>query len=144
MVLPLLVAPVSAGRATQISGIGFWDEGESCDAAGQGADYALKLTGDLEGCFYGFIETSECRPSGTYMETGMNLYVGGEGTFEMTYRFTAKYQDCSDPTTEVFGRCQHPIVAGSGAGDYEGVAGRLAFRDDLVAGNFPYRGHLQW
>jgi hypothetical protein len=144
MVLSLLVAPVSAGGATQISGIGYWDEGEWCDPVGQGADYALQLTGDLEGCFYGFVETSECRPSGVYMETGMNMYVGDEGTFEMTYRFTAKYEDCPTMSGEIFGRCQHPIVAGSGAGDYDGVTGRLAFNDDLIASNFPYRGHIKW
>jgi hypothetical protein len=143
MVMPLLVAPVSAGRVTQISGIGEWATVQQCDPKGQGADYALKLTGDLDGCFYGFVEDFECKPSGIYIETGRNLYVDGEGTFEATYRFIAKYEDCPNLTGEVFGRCQHPIVAGSGTGVFDGVTGRLAFRDDLVADNIPYRGHLK-
>ena len=45
---------------------------------------------------------------------------------------------------EIFGRCQHPIVAGSGTGVFEGVTGRLDFKDDIAAGNFPYRGHFKF
>ena len=154
MVLTLLVAPVSAGGATQISGIGYWDEtGECVDPVtgpeGQSPDFALKLTGDLEGCWYVVVKTYECRPSGTYIETGYDIYVGGgdngdEGMFITTYRFTAKYEDCPNLSGEIFGRCQHPIIAGSGTGDYAGVTGRLDFKDDVEAFNFPYRGHLKW
>jgi hypothetical protein len=96
MVLSLIVAPASAGGATQISGIGYFPgEGECVDPVtgpeGQSPDFALKLTGDLEGCWYVIVETSECRPSGTYMETGIDIYVGegDEGMFSTTYRFTA-------------------------------------------------------
>jgi hypothetical protein len=39
---------------------------------------------------------------------------------------------------------QHPIVEGSGTGILEGVTGRLYFKDDVEAGTFPYRGHLQF
>jgi hypothetical protein len=60
-----------------------------------------------------------------------------------TYRFTAKYKDCPNLVEEIFGRCQHPIVEGSGTGDFEGVTGRFDIKDeDPVA--FPYRGHLRW
>ena len=145
-----VTSPAFAGGATQISGIGFFDVGGDCDdPEGASSDFALKMEGDLEGCFYVFVETFECRPSGTYIETGIDIYVGGgdkgdDGTFSMTYRFTAKYEDCPTLDGEIFGRCQHPIIAGSGTGDFEGVTGRLDFKDDIEAGNFPYRGHLRW
>jgi hypothetical protein len=29
-------------------------------------------------------------------------------------------------------------------GDFEGVTGRFDIKDDLDAGNFPYKGHLRW
>lgn len=150
MVLLLIVAPASAGGATQISGIAFFDEsGECTDPEGAGADFANKMTGDLEGCLYVFVETSTCSPSGAYKETGTEVYVGGggegdNGTFMTAYRFTAKYEDCPNLINEIFGRCQHPIIAGSGTEDFEGVTGRLDFKDDIAAGNFPYRGHLRW
>jgi hypothetical protein len=38
---------------------------------------------------------------------------------------------------EIFGRCQHPIVEGSGTGNYEGVGGQLFFKDDVESGTFP-------
>ena len=144
------VAPASANGATQIAGVGFFAEtGECTDSEGSGSDFALRMTGDLQGCLYVFVETFECSPSGTYRETGTEIYVGGgsegdDGTFSTTYRFTAKLEVCPDLATEIFGRCQHPIVAGSGTGDFEGVTGRLDIKDDLAAGNFPYRGHLRW
>ena len=138
-------SPELAGEATQISGLGSYDE--SCDPTSVGASYAILMTGDLQGCLYTFIETAQSSPSGTYRETGTELFVGstseGAGTFETTYRFEAKYEDLADPATEIFGRCQHPIVVGSGTGVFEGVSGILLFKDDIEAGNFPYRGHLR-
>ena len=140
-------SPALAGGATQISGVGFFADEETCDdPEGEGDNYALILTGDLEGCLYTFVETAKSSPSGTYRETGTEVFVAsdGSGTFETTYRFEAKYEDVANPATEIFGRCQHPIVKGSGTGIFEGVTGRLDFRDDIEAGNFPYRGHLRW
>ena len=142
-------SPALAEEATQISGIAFFaDTGECVDPEGVGANFALIMTGDLEGCLYTFVETAESSPSGTYRETGTEFFVGsylGEsGTFETTYRFEAKYEDVTDPATEIFGRCQHPIVEGSGTGMYQGVSGQLFFKDDVEAGNFLYRGHLRW
>jgi hypothetical protein len=139
-------SPAFAGGATQISGLGFYAEGDACDdPRGEGAAYAVVMTGDLEGYLYTFVETAETSPSGTYRETGTELFVAsdGSGTFETTYRFEAKYEDVANPATEIFGRCQHPIVKGSGTGIFEGVTGRLDFKDDIEAGNFPYRGHLR-
>ena len=106
------------------------------------------MTGDLEGCLYTFVETAESSPSGTYRETGtepfVGSYLGGAGTFETTYRFEAKYEDVANLAGEIFGRCQHPIVEGSGTGIFEGVSGRLDFKDDVETGNFLYRGHLRF
>jgi hypothetical protein len=142
-------SPALADGATQISGVGFFAEPDECtDPEGDGSDFALTMTGDLEGCHYIFVETAECSPSGTYRETGTEISVGrynGEaGTFRTTYRFTAKYEDCPNLVGEIVGRCQHPIIAGSGKGVFAGVSGRLDFKDDIAAGNFPYRGHLRW
>jgi hypothetical protein len=137
-----------AGGATQISGVGFFDATDECNSASQGADLATTMTGDLEGCLYAFVEDFECSPSGTYRERGRELFVGtykGEtGTFRTTYKFEAKYEDCPKLVGEILGRCQHPIVEGSGTGVFEGVTGRIDFKDDIAAGNFPYRGHLRF
>jgi hypothetical protein len=111
------------------------------------ADYAYKFSeGDLIGCIYVTIETAETSPSGTYRETGTEFYdiVGGTfgtGTFSTTYLFTGKFDDSG---AEIFGRCQHPIVAGTGTGDFEGVTGRIDMKDDIETGIFLYRGHLRW
>ncbi len=145
-----LAVPAFARGATQISGVGVYADKQTCNDPegvndeGKKADYALILDGNLKGCLYTFVGPPKSSPSGTYRETGTELFVGtylGEsGTFETTYRFEAKY----DLAGEIFGRCQHPIVEGSGTGIFEGVTGRLDFKDDIEAGNFPYRGHLRW
>ncbi len=140
-------SPALAEGATQISGVGFFDEDDICDSGSVGADFALIMTGDLEGCLYTFVETAESSPSGTYRETGTELFVAAsdkDDTFRTTYRFEAKYEDVDNLAGEIFGRCQHPIVKGSGTGIFEGVTGRIDFKDDVEAGNFPYRGHLRW
>ena len=142
----------AARGATQISGVGFFDATDECNSAGQGAAYALTLTGDLEGCHFFFIDEFECSPSGTYREKGRELFVGTykgqSGTFWTTYRFEAKYEGCAENGAalgaEILGRCQHPIVEGSGTGVFEGVTGRLDFKDDIEAGNYPFRGHLRF
>jgi hypothetical protein len=147
------VAPARAEGAIQIAGIGYPDiTGECNDAEGSGADFATILDGDLVGCQYVFVESYDCSPGGTYREEGTEVYVidgpFGQGTFSTTYFFRGKFEGCSPGGgfvgAEIMGFCQHPIVAGSGSGDYEGVTGRLHFQDDVVAGNYPYTGHLKW
>ena len=134
--------------ATQISGIGAYAEpGECNDPEGQGSDFVLIMTGDLEGCHYVFVETARCSPGGTYSERGtetfVGLYNGAPGTFKTTYLATARYTDCANLVGEIAGRCQHPLVAGSGEGVFEGVTGRIDMNDDIETGNFPYRGHFR-
>ena len=139
----------SAG-ATQISGIGYFATSGECDYQSQGAVYAIKMTGDLQRCLYAFIDDFECSPSGTYREEGREYFVGTyngqSGTFWTTYKFEAKYEDCDGGPlgAEIFGRCQHPIVTGSGTGVFAGVSGQINFKDDIEAGNFPYRGQLRF
>jgi hypothetical protein len=142
----------AARGATQISGVAFLAATGECEPLIEGATFAIKMTGDLEGCLYAFIDEFECSPSGTYREEGREHFVGtykGEsGTFWTGYKFEGKYEGCAENGAalgaEIFGRCQHPIVEGSGTGVFEGVTGRLDFKDDIEAGNFPYRGHLQF
>lgn len=142
-------SPALAGGATQISGIGYYATTSQCPDFSGVADFALNMTGDLEGCHYIFVETAVCSPSGTYRERGTEIFVGkvfggAPGTFETTYLFTAKLKSCPDLTTEIWGRCQHPIISGTGTGRFEGVTGRFDIKDDIAAGNFPYTGHLRW
>jgi hypothetical protein len=145
------VTTANGRGATYTSGVGFFDATDECNSAGQAASFAITMTGDLEGCHYVFIEESECSPSGTYREKGRELFVGtykgSPGTFWTTYKFEAKYEGCVDGSplgAEIFGRCQHPVTEGSGTGIFEGVTGRLDFKDDIEAGNYPYRGHLRF
>jgi len=136
--------------ATQISGVGYYATTGECDYVSQGAAFALKMTGNLEGCLYTFIDDFECSPSGTYREEGREYFVGTyngqSGTFWTTYKFEARYENCNGGPlgAEIFGRCQHPIVTGSGTGVFNGVTGQINFKDDVEAGNFPYRGQLRF
>ncbi|MCP9236223.1 hypothetical protein [Lewinella sp. JB7] len=138
--------------ATQIDGIGFFADIADCDYTAEGADYSIQLTGDLEGCLYVFVSDYACSPSGTYREEGreyfVGTYLGDAGTFWTDYKFEGKYEGCSPDGfflgAEIFGRCQHPIARGSGTGIFTDVRGRLDFKDDVEAGNFPFRGHLRY
>jgi hypothetical protein len=140
----------NSNRAIQISGIGYYATTAECDNLNPPAAYAIKMTGNLEGCLYAFIDDFDCSPSGTYREEGREYFVGTyngqSGTFWTTYKFEARYEDCDGGPlgAEIFGRCQHPITAGSGTGVFDGITGQLNFKDDIEAGNFPYRGHLRW
>jgi hypothetical protein len=142
----------SSVGATQISGLGYWDANDQCNSAGQGADFALTMTGDIDGCLYVFVDEFDCSPSGTYREEGRELFVGTykgqSGTFWTKYKFEAKYEGCSEDGSyvglEILGRCQHPVVEGSGTGVFAGVSGRLDLKDDIEAANYPYRGHFRF
>ena len=107
-------------------------------------DFTMVMTGDLEGCWYTNIETARTTPSGMYLETGAEIFVGSlnggpVGTFTTTYRFEAKF---APDGSEIHGRCQHPIVDGSGTGGFEGASGRLNFKDIVETGEYRYKGHI--
>jgi hypothetical protein len=148
----LASASAKGSGASQVDGVSFLAEAAECDVPTQGATYALRMTGDLEGCLFIFIDEFECSPSGTYREIGREYFVGnyngGTGSFWTTYKFEAKYEGCAangGPLgAEIFGRCQHPIVEGSGTGVFAGVYGRLEMKDDIAEGNYPYRGHFRY
>ena len=77
-----------------------------------------------------------------YSYGGPRQYCWGTtcGTFETTYTFTAKYVDDTF-AEEIHGRCQHPIVGGTG--DFAGKKGVILFKDDVVNLKFDYRGHIK-
>ena len=145
-------APVLAEDGTQIMGLGEVDDGDCGNESpnGQIADFSNKLSGDLTGCLYVFVDTFECGPGGIYVETGTETFVGeynGEsGTFWTTYVFLAKFESCTDGELEgqISGGCYHPIIPGSGTEGFDGVTGRLVFIDDIEEGNFPYAGNLDF
>jgi len=146
------VAPANAAGNTQISGSAYYDDaaGTECGTPPVGfADFAaLVLHGDLEGCLYTDSVTSKDSPSGVYQETGHELIVaslngGPVGTFTTNYRFEGKYDPDVFTGVEVKGRCQHPLVAGSGTGGFAGATGRLDFKDDVENAIFYYRGHIE-
>jgi hypothetical protein len=166
-----LAPPASAGGkgTMQLSALGL-DLGE-CEGFSGTYDPNLNLditiVGDpeaewsLDGCLrqtFGPARNNG-QPSGVYLERGEELFVGdlwyrggivASGTFATEYLFSSKW----DPEiivngefgTELFGRCQHPIVAGSSGntGDFANVTGRLDFKDEPPnTGMFPMRGHLR-
>jgi len=138
--LVMSVAPVGAAPGnTQVSGQTNFNECSDMDA-----DYAFAIQGDLDGCVYGFITKALFHEgSGTYQEWADEVFIGSwgdlEGTFELTEFYTAKFTESFDL---VFARCKHPIKTGTGTGDFEGITGRLDFKDDVSTGIAYYTGHL--
>ena len=148
-----LVAPANAAGTTQISGSGSYEtEKNECGDAPDGFDDypGLIVKGDLDGCIFTDVLTARDlgAPSGIYLETGREMFVGTvngvEGTFQMAYRFESKWNPDVLTGPEVHGRCQHPIVAGSGTDVFAGVTGRLDFKDEVSTGMYFYRGHINF
>jgi hypothetical protein len=154
--LAAVTAPASAA-ATHVSGVGFYTENETICASEPPTGYEdfvsylpLAMSGSLEGCLYTKIVTSRDlgSPSGFYFETGEEVFVGSvdggaEGTFATTYRFESKWDPDVSTGVEVRGRCQHPLVAGSATGGFEGAKGRLNFKDEVETGLYFYRGYIR-
>jgi hypothetical protein len=148
-----LAAPGSAAT-NQLSGVGVFDTTGACPPPPTGyEDFTslppLVMTGSLEGCWYTKILTTKDNgaPSGIYQERGEEVFVGSlnggpEGTFAATFKFTSKWDPDVSTGSEVHGRCQHPIVAGSGTGRFAGATGRVDFKDEVTTGEFLYRGHI--
>ena len=141
--LVLMAAPASAADNTQIAGVGTFDGDGECTEIP--SFFTMKMVGDFVGCWYtDTLDVVQSTPSGVYQERGTEIFVGclsdGTtcGTFSATYKFTAKY---AVDGAEIHGRCEHPIV--SGTGDFEGVTGRVDFKDDVQTGEFNYRGHIK-
>jgi len=144
-----LSAPAAAAT-NQVSGVGVLDTAGLCPTPPAGyEDFTIVMTGSLEGCWYTNIVTTRDNgsPSGVYQERGEENFVGRldgvAGTFATTYHFNSKWDPDVSTGSEVHGRCEHPIVAGSGTGSFEGVTGRVDFKDDVETGEYVYRGHLK-
>lgn len=150
----LLVNPLAAGAASnRVSGSAYYSVAECPRPPAGYEDFTsydgLVLTGSLEGCLYTKVATTKETPSGVYLETGEEVFVGSlhdgaVGTFATTYRFESKWDPDVSSGVEVHGRCQHPIVAGSGTGGFEGATGILNFKDiieDPVT--YVYRGSIR-
>ena len=149
-------APATAGGAEQIRGTAIDGSGD-CNPEEDDVPVPLPIfplyfppeDGGIHGCLYSYPTSSEVTPGGTIRERGYEIFVSHDdptrdSRFETTYQYTAKFDEDGN---QMYGRCQHPIVAGSGKGDFEGVTGRFNIKDNIVNGvavDFPYKGHLRW
>jgi hypothetical protein len=128
---------------------------DAAECPGPPAGYAdftdypgLVMRGSLDGCLYAKVNSVKETPSGVYLETGEEVFVGSldggtQGVFATTYRFESKWDPDVSSGVEVHGRCQHPIVEGSGTGGFESATGRIDIKDiigDSVT--YVYRGHI--
>lgn len=145
----VMTGPAASAANTQISGGASFDPGACSQPPADFNSYpGLRLTGSLEGCLYTKVIASKETPSGVYLESGQEYFVGtldggDPGTFTTTYQFESKWDPNVTTGVEVHGRCQHPLVRGSGTGGFEGATGRLDFKD--IIGDpvpFRYRGHI--
>lgn len=113
----------------------------SSDCGLEGSDYAILLTGDLEGCWSTFVQGFECKELADYdlyLEKGREVFVGTfrgkQGRFRTTYTFDAAYAKgfCQsfDPSLEVGGGCNHKINGGSRV--FEGAEGLIKFIDVIA------------
>lgn len=146
----LLALPAPAHAAMrQVTGTAFFDSspGSLCPEAPVAYDSypALVMSGSLEGCWYTNVITARTTNGGVYLESGTEFFVGrlnggAVGTFTTTYKFEAKLDAAG---AEVRGRCQHPIVSGSGTGAFTGATGRVNFKDIIEDPiTYTYRGHI--
>ena len=145
--LVVAVATAMAGN-TQVSGSGVYAEActppaQAGDAPADTGDYpALVLEGSLVGCWYTYVDSARSTPSGSYQETGTELFVGcldGTtcGTFTTSYTFTGKFTASLE---EIHGRCQHAITGQTGG--FAGTSGVILFKDDTANQIFYYRGNI--
>jgi hypothetical protein len=140
--------PASA-RATQVSGTAEFADGCSTDVPENFLDYPpLVMHGSLEGCWYTDVLNAKDNgtPSGIYLETGQELFIGTvngiAGSFTTTYKFESKWNPSVATGVEVKGRCQHPIASGSGG--LAGVTGHINFKDIVTntPTTYTYEGHV--
>jgi hypothetical protein len=112
------------------------------DCGVQKSDYAILMTGDLEGCLSTFVESFKCKQLADYdlyLEKGREVFIGTlhgkQGSFTTDYTFDAAYAKgyCKsfDSTQEVGGGCIHTIRRGRGA--FKNVEGVIKIID-VIAG----------
>lgn len=144
--LVVVVATAMAGN-TQVSGDGVYAACTPPASAGTApadtGDYpVLNLEGSLDGCWYTYVDAAKSTPSGSYQETGTELFVGclnGTtcGTFTTIYTFTGKFTASFE---EIHGRCEHSITGQTGG--FAGMSGVILFKDDTANQIFYYRGNI--
>ena len=158
------VALATTGGRTAISGNSTY---ASCGVAG--SDFALLMTGDLEGCLSIFVHSYTCKEMNGfahYTERGREAFVGTlrgkHGRFSTSYTVDAAYATgfCQslDYSLELSGSCIHRIHGVSGVfADAEGVFTLFdvipnvkgdpvtgAFTAGSGASNFLYNGHIRF
>ena len=139
------------------------------DCGIEGSDYAILLTGDLEGCLSTIVQGFRCRELADYdlyFERGREVFIGTlrgkQGRFTTDYTFDGAYAkgfcDSFNTSLEVGGGCIHKIQRGSGA--FTNAKGVITFIDvitgvtgDPVTGafaagtggnNFLYSGRIRF
>jgi hypothetical protein len=146
--------PVAAAT-TPVSGIMVFDADSTCPdpplGYGDFIDYTVIVTGDLEGCWYTKVDRAWDlgSPTGLHFEVGREVFVGQVrggpvGTFSTTFAWGSQWDPDYATGTEIWGRCHHLIVRGSGTGGLHDVTGYLARTDiapDASIGR--YRGFIR-
>jgi hypothetical protein len=148
----VVVQAASGGGAITVRGDQLIAGSQNCPNA-QPDTY--RMAGDLVGCWYTVtfdVVQANDNPGGHFKASGTEHFVGclntngnatcdaGEpsGSFDTTFTFTAKFAPTGD---EIHGRCQHPIMGGSGG--FAGAGGVISFKDIPSEGRFPYHGNIQ-
>jgi hypothetical protein len=145
----LVAAPASAEGAGQVSGN--QTPVAACDGSTSLGTYAMD--GSLIGCWFtDSFDVVREHASGTVQVTGTEhfdgcLDLGGdgscsgdpEGTLSFSFQFSGKFDLVT--SAEIRGRCQHPIL--SGTGGFATASGVITFKDDVVTGIAPYRGNVR-
>lgn len=159
--LAALPGTAAAGNGSRVSGtaVPFPVAPDTCDPTATGpVDYILAMpegSGDLTGCLYGVRGPVKFSKGGTVSVRNTETFVGclGDlcGSFDLVAHITSKWDGLPGQSNQVFGRCQHKIVPGSGTGDFEGATGRLDFKDIIerdadgnsIGVEFDYRGSVR-
>jgi hypothetical protein len=110
------------------------------------SDFALAMTGDLEGCLSVFVEGFKCKALDDYdlySERGREVFVGNlhgkQGRFKTTYTFDAAmakgFCQSFDLSMELAGGCTHKVQGRSGV--FRNAEGMITFFDVIanVTGN---------
>jgi hypothetical protein len=123
-------------------------------ATGQPPVIANAMAGSLIGCWFTDVFTwGPTSPGGILHATGAEHFVGcldvkregrcteGDpaGTLALSARFEFKVTN-SQPPEEIWGRCQHQILSGTGA--FDGASGEIDFMDNVTNGTSNYRGRI--
>lgn len=151
-VLTLVGGPAVAGT-THVSGKQTPAAPEDPCIAGDPSSLAtFTMDGSLIGCWYTDDLTFREQPSGTSQATGHEHFVGcldrgrdgscigdPSGTLSFSFQFSGKFDTVT--FAEIRGRCQHPVV--SGTGGFADAGGVINFKDDVSTGIAAYTGNIR-